>query len=57
MTSTAGSFQVHTQQRGPHWISWITGQGSDKPYRAVVLVAANQADAEARAKAWADANR
>jgi hypothetical protein len=54
MTPTSGSFQVHTAQRGPHWIAWITRDGSDKPYRSVVLVAANEEDAAARARAWGE---
>ena len=54
MTPTSGSFQVHTAQRGPHWIAWITRDGSDKPFRSVVLVAANEEDAAARARAWGE---
>jgi hypothetical protein len=54
MTAT-GSFQVHTQARGPHWIGWITEGSETTPYRAVVLVAASQEEAEARARRWAEA--
>jgi len=49
-----GSFEIHTQARGPHWIAWVTRDGSGKPDRSIVLVAANQAEAEARAKDWAE---
>jgi hypothetical protein len=52
--STAGNYQIHTEARGPHWVSWITRDGSAKPDRSVVLVAATQAEAEARAKRWAE---
>jgi hypothetical protein len=55
MTST-GSYQIHTEARGPHWIAWITRDGSTKPYRSVVLVAASQEEAEARARRWAEQN-
>lgn len=55
MTSSASaSVQIHTEARGPHWIGWISRDGSGKPDRSVVLVAASQAEAEARARAWAE---
>lgn len=55
MTTNAGSYQIHTEARGPHWIAWITRGSDTKPDRSVVLIAASQAEAEARARAWADA--
>ena len=54
MIPTTGPFQVHTEARGPHWVAWITASGETTPYRSVILVAANEAEAEARAKAWAE---
>ena len=54
MASTAGSYQVHTAERGPHWIGWITRDEGTKPEQGVVLVAANRAEAEARARQWAE---
>jgi len=53
MPTPAESYQVHTEAHGPHWIAWITRPGSTKPDRSVVLVAASQPEAEARAHAWA----
>ena len=53
MPTPSESYQVHTEARGPHWIAWITRPGSTKPDRSVVLVAASQPEAEARAHAWA----
>jgi hypothetical protein len=49
-----GSYQIHTEARGPHWVAWITTGTDPKPYRSVLLIAASQGEAEARAKAWAD---
>jgi hypothetical protein len=49
-----GSYQIHTEARGPHWVAWITIGTETKPYRSVLLIAASQEEAEARAKAWAD---
>jgi len=50
----SGAYQIHTEERGPHWISWITRDGSSKPDRAIILVAASQAEAEDRARKWAE---
>ena len=52
--TTNGPYQIHTQQRGPHWIAWISRGGDDKPDRSVVLVAASQQEAEERARRWAE---
>jgi hypothetical protein len=49
-----GAYQIHTEARGPHWVAWITTGTETKPYRSVLLIAASQEEAEARAKAWAD---
>ncbi len=54
MTPVSGSFQVHAEARGPHWIGWITRPGSDKPDRNIVLVAKTREEAEARARRWAE---
>jgi hypothetical protein len=47
-------YEVHTEARGPHWIAWITRAGSAKPDRSVILVAASQEEAEARARSWGE---
>ncbi|HEY7171466.1 MAG TPA: hypothetical protein VH417_11505 [Vicinamibacterales bacterium] len=49
-----GSYQIHTEARGPHWVAWITIGADTKPYRSVLLIAATQEEAETRAKAWAE---
>lgn len=51
--TSAASVQIHSEARGPHWIAWVSRDGSGKPDRSVVLVAASKAEAEARAKEWA----
>ena len=53
--TTAGSYTIHTQERGPHWIAWLTVGADAKPERSIVLIAATQKEAEARARQWADA--
>ena len=54
MTTSAGSYEIHTEARGPHWIAWITREGNPKPDRSVVLVAASREEAVARARQWAE---
>jgi hypothetical protein len=50
----SGAYQIHSEERGPHWISWVTRGDDTKPDRAVILVAASKADAEDRARKWAE---
>jgi hypothetical protein len=52
--TTQSSYQIHTESRGPHWISWISRNPDGKPERSIVLVAASQAEAEERARRWAE---
>jgi hypothetical protein len=54
VTVTRADYEVHTEARGSHWIAWITREGSQKPERSVVLVAASQQEAEERARQWAE---
>ena len=49
----ADAYQVHVQERGPHWISWVTRDGETKPHQSVVLVAATEEEARKRAQLWA----
>jgi hypothetical protein len=55
-SGSTGTYQVHTEARGPHWISWITRAGETTPYRAVVLIAASEKEAAERARRWAEQN-
>jgi len=55
MTTTAASYTIHTEARGPHWIAWLTIAGETKPERSIILIAATREEAEARARQWADA--
>jgi hypothetical protein len=54
MTTTSGDYLIHTEARGPHWISWVTRGGATLPERSVILIAANQKEAEERARRWAE---
>jgi hypothetical protein len=50
------SYQVHSEPRGPHWIAWVSRDGSGKPDRSVVLVGATREEAEERARRWAQSH-
>lgn len=52
---TPGSYEIHSEARGPHWVAWITRGTGAKPERSVLVVGATQAEAEAGAKQWAEA--
>ena len=49
-----GPFQIHSEARGPHWIAWVSRDGTGKPYGSVVIVAETQELAETRARQWAE---
>ncbi len=53
MTPT-GTYEVHSEARGAHWVAWITRGGNAKPERSVIVVGATQREAEAAARKWAD---
>jgi len=48
-------YDIHSEARGPHWVAWITRGSGTKPERSVLIVGATQAEAEAGAKQWAEA--
>jgi hypothetical protein len=54
MVATSGTYRIHSEQRGPHWIAWISRDGDAKPQRSVVLVAETREEAERRAERWAE---
>lgn len=54
MQTTGGTYQIHSEARGPHWIAWVSRDGSGKPDRSVILIGKTKAAAEANASAWAE---
>jgi hypothetical protein len=48
------SYEIRSEARGPHWIAWVTRDGSGTPDRSIVLVGATREEAEARARQWAE---
>lgn len=56
--ATSGTpYHIHSEARGPHWIAWISRDGSGRPERSIVLVGETQKEAEARARAFAEQSR
>lgn len=51
-----GNFEIHSEAHGPHWIAWVSRGSTETPARPVVLVGQTREEAEARARAWAEAN-
>ena len=54
MTTTSATAEIHSEARGPHWIAWVSRDGSGKPAGSVILVAETRELAEARARQWAE---
>ena len=54
MPTSSGSYQIHSEARGPHWIAWVSRDDSGKPDRSVVLVGESQEKAEENARRWAE---
>jgi hypothetical protein len=54
MTTPAGSYRIHSEARGPHWIAWVSRDDSGTPFRSVILVAETKELAEERAQRWAE---
>jgi len=54
VSTASGSYQIHTEARGPHWVAWVSRDGTGKPDRSVILVAETKEKAEASARSWAE---
>ena len=54
MSTASGPYQIHTEARGPHWIAWVSRDGSGKPDRSIILVGETKEKAAANAQRWAD---
>jgi hypothetical protein len=54
MAAASGAYHIHSEARGPHWIAWVSRDGSGKPERSVILVAETREEAEKRAERWAE---
>ena len=48
------AYEIHSVERGPHWVAWVTRGGATKPERSVLIVGETQGEAEAAARKWAE---
>jgi hypothetical protein len=54
MATSSPSYQIHSEVRGPHWIAWVSRDGSGKPEKSIILVGETREKAEANARRWAE---
>ncbi len=50
--TSAGSFEIHSEARGPHWVAWASRPGEQRPHQSVLVVGATRKEAEAKAREW-----
>jgi hypothetical protein len=54
VTTGEGTFEIRSEARGPHWVAWLARSADGAPEQSVLLVGQTQAEAEARARQWAE---
>jgi hypothetical protein len=54
VTTKDGTFEIHSESHGPHWVAWLARTSDGGPEQSVLLVGQTQAEAEARARMWAE---
>ena len=50
--SPGASYEIHSEERGHHWVAWLTRDGDSRPVLSVLLVGQTREEAEARAREW-----
>ena len=54
VTTKDGTFEIHSEAHGPHWVAWVARTAEGGPEQSVVHVGQTQSEAEARARLWAE---
>ena len=54
VTTKDGTFEIRSEAHGPHWVAWLARTADGGPEQAVLLVGQTQAEAETRARLWAE---
>ena len=54
VTTKQGTFEIRSEAHGPHWVAWLARTADAQPEGSVLLVGQTRAEAEARARQWAD---
>lgn len=48
------TYEIKSEQRGGHWVAWVVRGSEGRPDRSILLVGQTRAEAEARAREWAE---
>jgi hypothetical protein len=54
VTTQQGTYEIRSEAHGPHWVAWLASGADGAAAQSVVLVGQTQAEAEARARQWAE---
>ncbi|MCM3879351.1 MAG: hypothetical protein ND807_04500 [Vicinamibacterales bacterium] len=54
VTTAAGTFEIRSEAHGPHWVAWLSRTADGGPEKSILIVGQTQAEAEARARKWAE---
>jgi hypothetical protein len=54
LTTKDGTFEIRSEAHGPHWVAWLARTADGAPEQSVLRVGQTQAEAELRARMWAD---
>jgi hypothetical protein len=53
-TKDGSTFDIRSEAHGPHWVAWLARTGDGAPEQSVLLVGETKAEAETRARMWAE---
>ncbi len=54
VTTKEGTFEIRSEAHGPHWVAWLARTADAPPEYAVLIIGETQAEAEAKARHWAE---
>jgi hypothetical protein len=54
VTTKQGTFEIRSEAHGPHWVAWLARPADGLPEGSILLVGETKAEAEARARRWAE---
>jgi len=54
VTTREGTFEIRSEAHGPHWVAWLARTVDAAPDQSVLIVGQTRAEAEARARQWAE---
>jgi hypothetical protein len=54
VTTREGSYEIRSEAHGPHWVAWLARTADAAPDQSVLIVGQTRAEAEARARQWAE---